>query len=72
MICVVHMTGGEGLVLMLHDIDRRKLHNALVRDDETARRQGLAIAICHPKGTTPRALNEWPPELRERSFAARR
>lgn len=55
-------------VFLDHYEDRASVGAALAKVEEVARRQGMAIAIGHPKDNTLAALNAWIPGLAEKGF----
>jgi polysaccharide deacetylase 2 family uncharacterized protein YibQ len=56
-------------VFLDHEATPEAVRAALRRLEETARRQGHAIAIGHPHDATVEALAEWLPTLAARGFA---
>ncbi|MBI1301166.1 MAG: divergent polysaccharide deacetylase family protein [Alphaproteobacteria bacterium] len=55
-------------VFLDHEISDSFVANALKKLEETAARQGYAIAIGHPHKVTVEALKKWIPTLEEKGF----
>ncbi|HYE00428.1 MAG TPA: divergent polysaccharide deacetylase family protein, partial [Alphaproteobacteria bacterium] len=56
-------------VFLDHTMTPAAVAAALAKTEETARRNGLAIAIGHPHDVTVAALERWLPTLAEKGFA---
>ena len=55
-------------VFLDHEATLSFVKNALQRTEEIAGKNGIAIAIGHPKDPTIQALAEWIPDAKERGF----
>jgi len=69
---VAHRFGVPALernIFLDHDPSPIAVRAELLRAEELARRDGVAIAIGHPKDVTLDALEEWLPNVEARGFA---
>ena len=68
----LHMRQGSPLrgrdVFLDHHDDITSVRKSLNKLEQTARRNGYAIGIGHPKTTTITALKEWLPTLQKRNI----